>query len=563
MRRSGLVLGVLALAGCRALRDAFSAHPEVAGSAAGQTLTVARLGELAGRAKKVPLRPQALTSLTTIYLDYAVFAHELARGRDMDDSALVLQANWPNVAQLRWEHYHGQLIAVRARLTPDQTDSAYRAGAVRLFQHILVSVPPSAAPKVEQDKKHQAEGLLRQVEARHGSNFSQVAQRYSEDPGSKSRGGYLGAVGRGRFVPAFDSVAWRLDPGAMSGLVRSPFGFHIIRRPPLEEVRDTFRTELETALAVRFDSAYIDSVAVRRALKVRGGAAALVRQAIQDVAPATDDGRQLAGYRGGAFRVRDLARWLYALDPRDLNVAMASDAQLTEFVRQMAQRELLLREVDSAGVVLSPEDWRGLKTQHDSVLAILENQLALSPRTLTDSAATESARSDIAMRHVNDYLDRALVQETAQFFPVPPFLALALRPGQGWSVSAAGEAPALEGAPGVPGRGSGGRRGDRGGGRFGGASRRAGAEARAGPGARSAAGHGEAERVALRCASSPSGCSRSVWPPGPLGGSRARESWPRRGRSTASSRSWGPSPSSRPRWKSSWGSPRRRGWRSR
>src|SRR5437660_1104167 len=444
MRRSGLVLAVLALAGCNALRDAFSAHPEVAGSAAGQTLTVVRLAELAGRAKKVPLRPQALSGLTAVYLDYAVFAHELARGRDMADSALVLQANWPNVAQLRWEHYHDQLIAARAKLTRDQTDSAYRAGAIRLFQHILVSVPPSAAPKVEQDKKHQAEGLLRQVEARHGTNFSQVAHRYSEDPGSKSRGGYLGAVGRGRFVPAFDTVAWRLAPGAMSGLVRSPFGFHIIRRPPLEEVRDSFRTELETTATVHFDSVYIDSVAVRRDLKVRGGAAALVRQAIQDVTPAVDDDRQLASYRGGAFRVRDLARWLYALDPRDLNVAMASDAQLGEFVRQLAQRELLLREVDSAGVPLTPEDWRGLKTQHDSVLTILENQLALSPRVLKDSAATEPTRHALAMRHVNDYLDRVLVQQTAQFFPVPPFLALALRPGQGWSVSAAGLAQALE-----------------------------------------------------------------------------------------------------------------------
>src|SRR5216110_468343 len=105
MRRWGLVFAILALA------DAFSAHPQVAGSAAGQTLTVSRLAELAGRAKKVPLRPQALTGLTTIYLDYAVFAHELARGRNMADSTLVLQANWPNVAQLRWEHYHDQLIA--------------------------------------------------------------------------------------------------------------------------------------------------------------------------------------------------------------------------------------------------------------------------------------------------------------------------------------------------------------------------------------------------------------------------------------------------------------------
>src|SRR5438046_4443068 len=127
MRRLGLVLAVLALAGCTALRDAFSAHPQVAGSAAGQTLTVARLGELAGRAKKVPLRPQALTSLTTIYLDYAVFAHELARGRDMDASALVLQANRPNVPQPRAEHYHDQLLAARARRPRVQTDAACRA----------------------------------------------------------------------------------------------------------------------------------------------------------------------------------------------------------------------------------------------------------------------------------------------------------------------------------------------------------------------------------------------------------------------------------------------------
>ena len=445
MRRLGLVVALLTLAGCGALRDAFSAHPAVAGTAAGQTLTVARLAELAGRAKKVPLRTEAVTGLTTVYLDYAVFAVELARGRNMDDSALVLEANWPNVAQLRWEHYHDQLVAARAKLTPAQTDSAYHAGDVRLFQHILVSVPPSAASKVEQDKKQQAEGLLRQVQAQRGANFSQLAKRYSEDPGSKSRGGYLGAVGRGRFVPAFDTVAWRLAPGAMSGLVRSPFGFHIIRRPPLEEVRDSFRTELETAMAVHFDSAYIDSLAAQRDLKVQSGAAALVRQAIQEVAPATEDRRKLATYRGGVFRVRDLARWLFALDQRDVSsIGMASDAQLTEFVRRLAQRELLLREVDSAGVRLTPEDWRGLQTEHDSVLTILRTLLALSPRVLKDSAATEPARIELATRHVNEYLDRVFEQGAAQFFPVPPFLAMALRPGQGWSVNEAGLGQALE-----------------------------------------------------------------------------------------------------------------------
>src|SRR5437773_1222659 len=453
MRRSGLVVAVLTLAGCGALRDAFSAHPEVAGTAAGQTLTVARLAELAGRAKKVPLRPEAVSGLTTVYLDYAVFAVALARGRNMDDSALVLEANWPNVAQLRWEHYHDHLVAARAKLTADQTDSAYHAGDVRLFQHILVSVPPSAASTVEQDKKQQAEGLLRQVQAQRGANFSQLAKRYSEDPGSKSRGGYLSAVGRGRFVPAFDTVAWRLAPGAMSGLVRSPFGFHIIRRPPLEEVRDSFRTELETALAVHFDSVYIDSVASRSAMRVRGGAAALVRQAIQDVAPPT---QRFRGHRIGAQRHRDATRQRL---PR-------SGARAGE------------------GAVLSR---------------------AAVPRHGTASRA-------------------GVVRELGR-----------------------------------AGAGTGARPGHPGAGRFRDSSSRAGAQACAGPGARSASGHREAEGVALRCAPAPSHCSRSACPPPAPGGSQGRESWPRRGRSTASSRPWGPSRSSRPRSKSSWCSHRRRG----
>ena len=90
MRRLGLMLVVLMLAGCNALRDAFSAHAEVAGMAAGQTLTVDRLADLAGHARRVPLRAEVLSGLAGMYLDYAVFATTLARGRDLDDTALVL-----------------------------------------------------------------------------------------------------------------------------------------------------------------------------------------------------------------------------------------------------------------------------------------------------------------------------------------------------------------------------------------------------------------------------------------------------------------------------------------
>src|SRR2546427_10531404 len=82
----------------------------------------------------------------------------------------------------------------------------------------------------------------------------------------------------------------------------------IIRRPPLEEARDSFRADLETAMAARFDSAYVEGLATQRNLKVESGAAALVRQTIQDIGAAVDDTRKLATYPGGTVRVGEAGR---------------------------------------------------------------------------------------------------------------------------------------------------------------------------------------------------------------------------------------------------------------
>ncbi|HYU36678.1 MAG TPA: peptidylprolyl isomerase [Gemmatimonadales bacterium] len=447
MVRLGWIVMVLVLAGCSALRDAFSAHAQVAGTAAGQTLTVDRLAHLVGHAQRIPIRPEVLTGVANVYLDYAVLATELGRGRDLHDSALVLAAEWPMVAQLKWERYHDQLVATRGKLTPAQADSAFQAGTVRLFQHILIRIPQSAVPMVEQQKEKQATALLRQAAAQRGFNFAQLARRYSEDPGSKTRGGYLPATPRGQFVPAFDSAAWTLPPGAMTAVVRTPFGFHIIRRPPLAEVRDSFRVDLENSRTAQLDSVYLDSVAKQRQLKIESGGPALVRQAVPQIASARSDNRTLATYRGGTFQVRDLARWLLALDPNDVRgVATASDAQLNQFLKVLAQRDMLLVEVDKAGVPLNAGDWRQLRAEHDSGVARLEGLLGLSPQLLKDSAATPAARVQLAMAHVDRYVDQAVTKGSAPFFPVPPFLASALRQGQPWSLNEAGIARAVESA---------------------------------------------------------------------------------------------------------------------
>src|SRR2546423_12165709 len=447
MVRLGLMVVVLAVAGCSALRDAFSAHAQVAGTAAGQTLTVDHLANLVGHAPRIPIRPDVLTGVANIYLDYAVLATELGRGRDLHDSALVLAAEWPMVAQLKWERYHDQLVATRGKLTPAQADSAFQAGTVRLFQHILIRIPQSAVPMVEQQKEKEATAVLMQAAARRGFNFAQLARRYSEDPGSKTKGGYLPATPRGQFVPAFDSAAWTLPPGAMTAVVRTPFGFHIIRRPPLAEVRDSFRADLETSRTAQIDSLYLDSLAKQRQLKIASGAPALVRQAVPQIASARSDGRTLATYKAGTFQVKDLARWLLALDPNDVRgISTASDAQLNQFLKVLAQREMLLVEVDKAGVQLTPGDWRRLRAEHDSGGARLEGLLGVSPQMLNDSAATPAARVQLAMGHVDRYVDQARTQNRAPFFPVPPFLASALRQGQPWSLNEAGIARAAESA---------------------------------------------------------------------------------------------------------------------
>ncbi len=94
-------------------------------------------------------------------------------------------------------------------------------------RHILIATPDAKdAAKVEAARK-KAEDVLKQVRA--GGDFAALAKKYSEDPGSKDQGGSLGWIGRGRTVKEFEQAAFGLNKGETSGLVQSPFGFHIIR----------------------------------------------------------------------------------------------------------------------------------------------------------------------------------------------------------------------------------------------------------------------------------------------------------------------------------------------
>ncbi|ANX11082.1 peptidylprolyl isomerase [Fictibacillus arsenicus] len=68
-----------------------------------------------------------------------------------------------------------------------------------------------------------------QKKLNEGGDFAKLAEEYSKDPGSKSKGGDLGFFGKGAMVPEFEKVAFTLDKGETSDLVKSDYGVHIIK----------------------------------------------------------------------------------------------------------------------------------------------------------------------------------------------------------------------------------------------------------------------------------------------------------------------------------------------
>ncbi len=117
--------------------------------------------------------------------------------------------------------------------------------------HILVMAQEGNVPPEERQRaRASARELLERL--RQGENFAELARQHSDD-GSAARGGDLGFFPRGKMTPNFEQVAFELDPGQLSGVVETPYGYHIIKvtdkRPgrtlEFDEVRIALRRQLE------------------------------------------------------------------------------------------------------------------------------------------------------------------------------------------------------------------------------------------------------------------------------------------------------------------------------
>ena len=141
-------------------------------------------------------------------------------------------------------------ISAKAAVKPEQVTDFYTKNPDQFKQpervrasHILITVPKGADAAVKTQARTKAADILKDVKA--GKDFAALAKQHSQDPGSAQNGGDLGFFQQGQMVGPFNDVAFTLAPGAVSDLVETDFGFHIIkvaekqapRTVPLDEVR--------------------------------------------------------------------------------------------------------------------------------------------------------------------------------------------------------------------------------------------------------------------------------------------------------------------------------------
>ncbi len=142
-------------------------------------------------------------------------------------------------------------------------------------EHILLMTVGKTDAEVEEIRQRAADVLK---QAQKGAKFEDLAKKYSEDPGTKDKGGDLGWITQGQTVPEFEKTAFGLDKGKLSDLVKTQYGFHIIKvldketahTKPFEEVKDSIKTPLLLAKADRLASDEADqlSATIRRSNKV-------------------------------------------------------------------------------------------------------------------------------------------------------------------------------------------------------------------------------------------------------------------------------------------------------
>jgi peptidyl-prolyl cis-trans isomerase C len=173
-----------------------------------------------------------------------------------------------------------QEVAGKIEVKPADISAFYEKNPDRFKQpeavkasHVLIAVPQGSDEAAKKAARAKAEDVLKQ--ARAGTDFAALAKKYSNDA-SAPHGGDLGFFPRGQMVPPFEAAAFALEPGKVSDIVETPFGFHVIKvtekRPartvPFSEVAAQIEQYLRQEQQQEKTKAFIDQLKTRGKVEV-------------------------------------------------------------------------------------------------------------------------------------------------------------------------------------------------------------------------------------------------------------------------------------------------------
>ena len=150
------------------------------------------------------------------------------------------------------QNYLDKIVEDNTRLSDQQIQDAYQRylqDTTVSVRHILLLTKDKTQPEKEEIRRKMVKILDR---ARQGDDFTALARQYSEDPGSRDKGGLYESFSRGDMIKPFEDAAFTIPIGEISNIVETENGYHIIQviqreknNKPLEEVRDDLIKDIQ------------------------------------------------------------------------------------------------------------------------------------------------------------------------------------------------------------------------------------------------------------------------------------------------------------------------------
>lgn len=412
------------LSACSGLKDALNAHTDWVARAGSAEHSVTKLASLLGKSR-APIRKDIAKSIANVWVDYQLLGVAAAHNDSLSDPKVIDEVMWPAIANLKARKWYD---VVSKGWGVEDTAAAQRqwdSGQVLAADHILL-LTQNMNDAQKATVRMRIDSIRRQVTP---ANFAATAKANSQDQQSALQGGSLGIFPKGTNLPEFEKALIALKPGAISPVIQTQYGYHIIHRPTYDQVKSQLLTASKGRSVAVAESTYLAKVEQNGKIEIRKDAATTVKALGNDPDAYRRDNTVLATSTAGKFTTSRLVGWLETLPPQARvldQIKQSPDSLLAQLVRNFVKNELVLKQADSAKIQIDPAELAQLHGSFTSAVHSAWAQLGVTPASLADSAKSEGDREKLAAKRIDDYFTR-MVQEQAPFVPVPTPLSNILR----------------------------------------------------------------------------------------------------------------------------------------